>query len=53
MFKYKEWLERKRNIDHVNIDILIDQSGMEKFHGMDHDQLWKEGKIILKEWCDE
>ena len=45
VFKYKEWLEKKRNIDHVNIDILIDQSGM--------DQLWKEGKIILKEWCDE
>lgn len=52
VFKYKEWLEKKRNIDRLSIDILLDQNGMEKLHGLDHDQLWKEGHIILKVWCD-
>ena len=52
VFKYKEWLKKVQKIDRVNIDILLDQNGMEKFHGIDYEQLWKEGHIILKIWCD-
>ena len=53
IFKYKQWLKDQRSVDDVNVDILIYLNEMDKFHGMDRNQLWKEGHIILKEWCDE
>ena len=53
IFKYKEWLRNKRKLEGVDVDNLLYLNDMEKYHGMDYEQLWKEGHIILKEWCDE
>ena len=53
VFKYRQWLIDRRSLDGVSADLLLEQNEMAKHHGMDWDWLWKQGIIILKEWCDE
>ena len=52
IYKYKEWLREREKIDNVSIDLLLGLNGMFEYHGLDMDMLWKQGIIILKEWCD-
>ena len=51
--KYKEWRIRKEKIDEEVIDILETFNSMEKYDGLEYEELWKMNKIILKDWCDE
>ena len=51
--KYKQWLQDRQKIDHLTVDTLLYLNGMQELDGMDWDLLWKQGHLILKEWCDE
>ena len=52
IFRYKEWLKQQRELNNVPIDDLLNSGTMLEYHGMSYESLWKQGLIILKEWCE-
>lgn len=52
IFRYKEWLKQQRELNNVPIDDLLNSGTMLEHHGISYESLWKQGIIILKEWCE-
>lgn len=53
ILKYKQWLREREKLDNITIDIMLYMNEYDKMDGLDHDYLWQQGKIVLKDWCDK
>ena len=52
IFRFKEWLKIQREQNGVEVDELLNSGAMLEHHGMSYESLWKQGIIVLKEWCE-
>lgn len=50
--KYRDWRMKKEKLNDEVMDVLETFNNMEQYDGVEYEELWKKGKIILKDWCD-
>lgn len=43
---------KKEKLNDEVMDVLETFNNMEQYDGVEYEELWKKGKIILKDWCD-
>lgn len=51
--KYKEFRMRKDNLTEEDLRRIDEFDHLSMYDGMTHDDVWRAGKIILKDWCVE
>lgn len=49
--KYKEWRMNREGIDESTLDLILEFSGYDKLDGETYDKMWKDGRLVLKDWC--
>lgn len=49
--KYKEWRMNREGIDEATLDLILEFSGYDKLDGETYDKMWKDGRLVLKDWC--
>lgn len=50
--KYKKWRMDREKLDEQAIYIIEQFNHYEDLDGRELDELWREGRLILKDWCD-
>lgn len=51
--KYREFRKRKDNLTEEDLKLMDEFDHLSLFDEVSYDEMWKQGKIILKDWCDE
>lgn len=51
--KYREWRKSHEDLDDDTLDIIDRFTHFKDMDGKDYDELWKQGEIVLKQWCDD
>ena len=51
--KYRDWRKEHEKLDDKALDIIEEFNNYKELDGMNYEEIWKIGRIIIKDWCDE
>lgn len=51
--KYAIWRKEHEKLTDETLEVLNQFDDYRAYDGINYDEMWKLGKIILKDWCDE
>lgn len=51
--KYRNWRKEHEKLDDKALDIIEDFNNYKELDGIEYEEIWKIGRIIIKDWCDE
>ncbi len=50
--KYEDWRIDHEKLNKETLEVINQFNDYREIDGQDLDELWKKGRLVIKEWCD-